>query len=141
MALDQKFVGRTYPPTPPYLVSREKIAEFATATVAIWLAFRRTRGEQRVVARLSHALVIVMVVAYPLLGVAYLGDRLGSLIEPVFFVTFSAIVLIEVFEPSGPRPAPGQRQIPMTGGWGWPSASHMARYTSRIIPASMTIST
>jgi acyl dehydratase len=31
MALDQKVVGRTYPATPPYLVSREKIAEFAAA--------------------------------------------------------------------------------------------------------------
>ncbi len=31
MALDQAFVGRSYPPTPPYLVSREKIAEFAAA--------------------------------------------------------------------------------------------------------------
>jgi len=31
MPLDQAFVGRTYPPTAPYLVSREKIAEFAAA--------------------------------------------------------------------------------------------------------------
>ena len=30
MPLDQAFVGRSYPPTAPYLVSREKIAEFAT---------------------------------------------------------------------------------------------------------------
>ncbi|MFE7135895.1 MaoC family dehydratase N-terminal domain-containing protein [Streptomyces sp. NPDC057638] len=31
MALDQSFVGRSYPPTPPYEVGREKIREFATA--------------------------------------------------------------------------------------------------------------
>lgn len=31
MALDQSFVGRTYPPTPPYEVGREKIREFAEA--------------------------------------------------------------------------------------------------------------
>ncbi|MGH6655528.1 MAG: FAS1-like dehydratase domain-containing protein, partial [Actinocrinis sp.] len=31
MALDQSFVGRSYPPTAPYLVGREKIREFATA--------------------------------------------------------------------------------------------------------------
>ncbi|WP_431960919.1 FAS1-like dehydratase domain-containing protein [Actinacidiphila sp. bgisy160] len=31
MALDQSFVGRTYPPTAPYEVSREKIREFAEA--------------------------------------------------------------------------------------------------------------
>ena len=29
MALDQSFAGRTYPPTPPYEVGREKIREFA----------------------------------------------------------------------------------------------------------------
>lgn len=31
MALDQSFVGRTYPPTAAYEVSREKIREFAAA--------------------------------------------------------------------------------------------------------------
>ena len=31
MALDQSFVGLTYPPTEPYEVGREKIREFAEA--------------------------------------------------------------------------------------------------------------
>jgi acyl dehydratase len=31
VAVDQSFVGRVYPPTPPYEVSREKIREFAEA--------------------------------------------------------------------------------------------------------------
>jgi acyl dehydratase len=31
VALDQSFVGRKYPPTPPYEVGREKIREFADA--------------------------------------------------------------------------------------------------------------
>ena len=31
MPLDPSFIGRTYPPTPPYEVGREKIREFATA--------------------------------------------------------------------------------------------------------------
>jgi len=31
MALDQSFVGRSYPPTRPYEVGREKIREFAAA--------------------------------------------------------------------------------------------------------------
>ena len=31
MPVDQSFVGRVYPPTPPYRVSREKIREFADA--------------------------------------------------------------------------------------------------------------
>ena len=31
MPLDQSYIGRVYPPTPPYQVGREKIREFATA--------------------------------------------------------------------------------------------------------------
>ncbi len=31
MPLDASFIGRTYPPTTPYLVGREKIREFANA--------------------------------------------------------------------------------------------------------------
>jgi acyl dehydratase len=34
MPLDQSFVGRTYPPTHPYEVGREKIRQFATAVGA-----------------------------------------------------------------------------------------------------------
>ena len=34
MPLDQSFNGRTYPPTPPYQVGREKIREFAVAVGA-----------------------------------------------------------------------------------------------------------
>lgn len=40
MGLDPSYVGFTYPPTPPYRVSREKIREFANAigaTEAIYL--------------------------------------------------------------------------------------------------------
>ena len=75
------------------------IAEFTTATVAIWLAHRRTRDDRDLEGRVAHLLIVVLVVAYPLLGVAYLGDRLGSLIEPVFFVSFSTMVVLELFEP------------------------------------------
>ncbi|MGL5858866.1 MAG: FAS1-like dehydratase domain-containing protein [Angustibacter sp.] len=32
MVVDASFVGRSYPPTPPYEVAREKIREFAEAT-------------------------------------------------------------------------------------------------------------
>ena len=35
MALDPSFVGRTYPPTDPYVVGREKVREFADAIGAI----------------------------------------------------------------------------------------------------------
>ena len=40
MALDPSFIGRTYPPTAPYEVAREKIREFADAIGARDLAHR-----------------------------------------------------------------------------------------------------
>lgn len=77
------------------------VAEFATITLALVIAYRRTRGRPTPEARLFRRLTTVFIVAYPLIGVAYLGDRLGAYIEPVFFVTFSLIVLAELFEPAG----------------------------------------
>jgi len=32
MPVDQSLAGRTFPPTPPYTVSRERVSEFALAT-------------------------------------------------------------------------------------------------------------
>ena len=49
-------------------------------------------------------IVKVLVVSYPVLGLVYLTDRLGTLVEPVFFIVFSAMLLAEVFEPSTPIP-------------------------------------
>jgi acyl dehydratase len=40
MALDPSYAGRTYPPTAPYLVGREKIREFADAIGAADAAYR-----------------------------------------------------------------------------------------------------
>ncbi|MEV0714715.1 MaoC family dehydratase N-terminal domain-containing protein [Asanoa sp. NPDC050611] len=39
MPLDPSYVGRSYPPTPPYLVGREKIREFAKAIGATDAAY------------------------------------------------------------------------------------------------------
>ncbi|MCX2969715.1 MULTISPECIES: MaoC family dehydratase N-terminal domain-containing protein [Streptomyces] len=44
MALDQSFVGRTYPPTAPYEVGREKIREFADAVGDDHPAYRDPRA-------------------------------------------------------------------------------------------------
>ncbi len=75
------------------------IAEFATLTTAAVIAFRRTRQDGTPEARTYVAAVTALVVGYPLLGLVYLTDRLGTLVEPLFFITFSAVVLAELFEP------------------------------------------
>jgi acyl dehydratase len=65
MPLDQSFVGRTYPPTPPYEVGREKIREFAQAIGDPDPAYRdpeaaRALGHPDVVAPPTFPIVISM---------------------------------------------------------------------------------
>jgi hypothetical protein len=82
------------------------IAEFAALTVAAVIAMRRTRGQSTTEARVYQGVVKVLVTGYPLLGLVYLTDRLGTLVEPVFFVAFSVMVLTVIFEPVGRGTAP-----------------------------------
>src|SRR5579863_7942724 len=82
-----------------YLHVFSGIIEFATMTTAVYLAWKRTREHGDWVARTIKAVAIVGLIAYPLLGVAYLTDRFGSFIEPVFFICFSVMVAVELLEP------------------------------------------
>ena len=77
------------------------ITEFATLTVAAALAARRTRGQATAVARLYARIWTALLVGYPFLAASYLFDKLGTLVEPYFFVLFSVMVLAEVFEAPG----------------------------------------
>lgn len=87
------------------------ITEFATLTVAAALATGRTRGQATAVARLYSRIWTALLVGYPCLAVAYLLDKLGTLVEPYFFVLFSVMVLAEVFEGFGsPTTAPSWAQ-------------------------------
>jgi acyl dehydratase len=65
MALDQSFVGRTYPPTPAYEVGREKIREFADAIGDLNPVYRdpeaaKALGHPDVVAPPTFPIVISM---------------------------------------------------------------------------------
>jgi len=75
------------------------IAEFALLTGAAVIAMRRTDHDGSVEARTFRGVVGLLVLAYPLLGVAYLTDRLGTFVEPIFFVAFTLTLLMEVYEP------------------------------------------
>jgi Protein of unknown function (DUF998) len=85
-------------PVSQYLHMAVGVVEFGAITLALLLAYRRTRDTRSRRARLYRELVIGALVAYPLLGVAYLADRLGGLTEPVFFVGFTMMVLIQLAE-------------------------------------------
>ncbi|MFF0446384.1 MaoC family dehydratase N-terminal domain-containing protein [Streptomyces sp. NPDC004609] len=81
MALDQSFVGRSYPPTPPYEVGREKIREFADAVGDPHPAYTdqeaaRALGHPDVIAPPTFAFAITyraagVVVQDPQLGLDY----------------------------------------------------------------------
>jgi acyl dehydratase len=81
VALDQSFVGRKYPPTPPYEVGREKIREFADAIGDPNPAYRdvevaRALGYPDVIAPPTFPIVLSMragaqVVGDPDLGLDY----------------------------------------------------------------------
>ena len=77
------------------------IAEFATLTTAAVIAMRRTRNDGTRESHLYAGVVKVLAVGYPFLGFVYLTDRFGTFVEPVFFIAFSAMLLLEVFEPNG----------------------------------------
>ncbi|MFE5959682.1 FAS1-like dehydratase domain-containing protein [Streptomyces rubiginosohelvolus] len=78
MALDQSFVGRTYPPTPAYEVGREKIREFAEAVGDTHPAY----VDREAARALGHADVIapptfVFSITYRAAGVVVQDSQLG----------------------------------------------------------------
>ncbi|MFF6907963.1 MaoC family dehydratase N-terminal domain-containing protein [Streptomyces sp. NPDC012389] len=97
MALDQSFVGRTYPPTPAYEVGREKIREFAEAVGDSHPAYvdaeaARALGHPDVIAPPTFVFSITYraageVVQDPQLGLDYSrvvhGDQKFSYVRPV----------------------------------------------------------
>jgi acyl dehydratase len=97
MPLDKSFVGRTYPPTAPYQVGREKIREFARAIGAtdplhLDPEAARAAGYADVVAPPTFPVVITMaasrqIIDDPALGVDYSrvvhGDQRFAYKRPV----------------------------------------------------------
>ncbi|MGI5523983.1 FAS1-like dehydratase domain-containing protein [Micromonospora sp. CA-259024] len=97
MPLDPSFVGRTYPPTAPYQVGREKIREFASAIGATDPAHHdpeaaRALGHSDVVAPPTFPVIVTMaasqqIIEDPALGVDYSrlvhGDQRFEYARPV----------------------------------------------------------
>ncbi len=97
MPLDQSFVGRSWPATPPYQVGREKIREFAQAIGATDAEYHdpeaaRAAGYPDVVAPPTFPVVITMaanrqIIEDPALGIDYTrvvhGDQRFAYTRPV----------------------------------------------------------
>jgi acyl dehydratase len=110
MPLDPSFVGRSWPPTEPYLVGREKIREFARAIGATDAAYHdpeaaRAIGYADVVAPPTFPVVITMttsqqIINDPGLGIDYSrvvhGDQKFKYTRPV--VAGDALVCVNSVE-------------------------------------------
>jgi acyl dehydratase len=97
MPLDPSFVGRSWPPSAPYIVGREKIREFATAIGATDAEYHdpeaaRALGYSDVVAPPTFPIVVTMaansqIMRDPGLGMDYTrvvhGDQKFSYVRPV----------------------------------------------------------
>ncbi len=98
MPLDQSFAGRTYPPTAPYYVSREKIREFADAVgtaepVYHDVAAAQALGHRDVIAPPTFPVVVTsaagqVIIDDPALGLEFSrvvhGDQRFSYTRPVY---------------------------------------------------------
>ena len=97
MALNADFIGRTYPPSDPYLVGREKVREFARAlgvsdSASFDVAVARSRGYADVVAPPTYAIrlslaAVETVAMDPALGLDYTrvvhGDQRFEYTRPI----------------------------------------------------------
>jgi hypothetical protein len=81
-----------------YVHDGSGVIEFAGITLALLLAIMRVRGNTSVTARGYRFIGWVVLVAYPVLGVSYLFDFYGAVIEAVFFSAFTAMVLLQLSE-------------------------------------------
>ncbi|WP_447004546.1 FAS1-like dehydratase domain-containing protein [Saccharothrix isguenensis] len=86
MPLDQSFAGRSYPPSPPYEVGREKIREFADAVGATSPVHRdpdaaRAAGHKDVIAPPTFAVVLSLKVNDLLIDDPDLGLDYGRVVH------------------------------------------------------------
>ena len=86
MAVNAGFTGRTYPPTAPYAVGREKIREFAQAVGAVDIVHTdpvqaRARGYRDVIAPPTFAVLIAQRCDYQLIADPEAGIDFSRLVH------------------------------------------------------------
>lgn len=81
-----------------YMHDGAGVIEFAGITLALWFAIRRTRGQSTAAAIGYRLLGWAALVGYPVLGVSYLFNIYGGVIEGVFFAGFTAMLLLQLAE-------------------------------------------
>ncbi len=83
-------------PAAQYIHMVAGVFEFAAITLALVYAVRRNRHSGARLGRVYRGLAGGALIAYPLLGAAYLTDRLGGVMEAVFFTGFTIMVVTQL---------------------------------------------
>ena len=143
MPLNPEFVGRTYPPSEPYLVGREKVREFATSIGDLNPAFHsveaaRELGYADVVAPPTFAFVLSMrgmasAMFDPELGLDYSrvvhGEQRFTYDRPI--VAGDSLVVVAVIDSI--RAAAGNDLISVRGEISTEAGEHVATTYSTIV--------
>ncbi len=95
-------------PAAQYIHVVAGIFEFGAITLALVYAVRRSRHSRSGPARVYRGLARGALIAYPLLGAAYLTDRLGGIMEAVFFTGFTIMVAAQLAD---------RARVLAAGGW------------------------
>lgn len=85
-------------PLTQYVHDGAGIVEFIGITLALLLAVRRTRSQRTLTARTYRALAVGAAIMYPILGLTYMINKLGAIVEGVFFVGFTVMVVVQLYE-------------------------------------------
>jgi hypothetical protein len=85
-------------PAHHYLHIASGIVEFGSITIALYLARKRTRNQKTQASRAYNILAKSALIGYPLLILAYLTNIFGGFIEMFFFLAFTMIVIVQLWE-------------------------------------------
>src|SRR5665213_1708901 len=85
-------------PAHHYLHIAAGIVEFGSITNALYIARKRTRNQKTQAAKVYSILAKAALIGYPLLILAYLTNLFGGFIEMFFFLAFTMIVIVQLWE-------------------------------------------
>jgi len=85
-------------PAHHYLHIIAGIIEFGAITFSLYHAYQRTKGKNNLIAKIYKYLGRGAMIAYPLIGLAYLTNKLGGFVEIFFFIAFSIIIILQLKE-------------------------------------------
>ncbi|HEY3906179.1 MAG TPA: DUF998 domain-containing protein [Streptosporangiaceae bacterium] len=104
-------------PLTQYVHDGAGIVEFIGITLALLLAVRRTRTQRTVTARTYRALAVGAAIMYPILGLTYMINKLGAIVEGVFFAGFTVMVVVQLQERLAARRLSADHNQGMIGRW------------------------